>query len=95
MIDKVSEEVRSYIMSSVKSKDTEPEMILRKLLHGLGYRYSLHLKDLPGSPDVTFGKRKKAIFVHGCFWHGHECKYGRKPQSNVDYWGPKIDKNRG
>lgn len=94
MIDKVSEEVRSYIMSSVKNKDTAPEMIVRKLLHSLGYRYRLHRKDLPGSPDVVFGKRKKAIFVHGCFWHGHDCKYGRKPQSNVDYWGPKIQNNQ-
>ena len=94
MIDRVSEKKRSYIMSRVGSKDTGPELVVRKFLHGLGYRYRLHKRGLPGSPDVVFQKRKKAIFVHGCFWHGHWCKYGKLPKSNTDYWGPKISMNR-
>lgn len=94
MIDRVSEEKRSYIMSRVGSKDTGPELVVRKLLHGLGYRYSLHRRGLPGSPDVVFQKRKKAVFIHGCFWHGHSCKYGRLPKSKTKYWEPKIDINR-
>lgn len=94
MIDRVSEETRSYIMSSVGSKNTGPELVVRKLLHGLGYRYRLHKRELPGSPDIVFQKRKKVIFIHGCFWHGHECRYGRLPKSKSDYWEPKIAKNR-
>ena len=94
MIDRVSEETRSYIMSSVGSKDTGPELVVRKLLHSLGYRYKLHKRELPGSPDVVFEKRKKVIFVHGCFWHGHECRYGRLPKSKSGYWEAKIAKNQ-
>ncbi|MBP6582399.1 MAG: DNA mismatch endonuclease Vsr [Chromatiaceae bacterium] len=94
MIDRVSEEKRSYIMSSVGSKDTGPELEVRKILHKLGYRYRLHNRELPGSPDIVFQQRKKAIFIHGCFWHGHSCKYGRLPKSNKEYWGPKIKVNR-
>lgn len=93
-MDRVSEQTRSYIMSRVGSKDTGPELVVRKLLHGLGYRYRLHKRGLPGSPDVVFQKRKKAVFIHGCFWHGHNCKYGRLPKSKTKYWGPKIDVNR-
>jgi DNA mismatch endonuclease (patch repair protein) len=94
MTDRVSEETRSYIMSSVSSKDTGPELVVRKLLHGLGYRYRLHKRGIPGSPDVVFQKRKKVVFVNGCFWHGHECRYGKLPKSKSDYWEPKIAKNR-
>lgn len=94
MIDRVSEERRSYIMSSVGSKDTGSELVVRKLLHSLGYRYRLHNRGLPGSPDVVFQKRKKAIFIHGCFWHGHNCKCGRLPKSKTEYWGPKLETNR-
>lgn len=94
MTDRVSEEIRSYIMSSVGNKDTGPELIVRKILYGLGYRYRLHRRDLPGSPDVVFQKRKKAIFVNGCFWHGHECRYGKLPKSKSDYWVGKIDNNQ-
>jgi len=94
MIDRVSEAKRSYIMSRVASKNTGPELAVRKLLHGLGYRYRLHKRGLPGSPDIVFQKRKKVIFVHGCFWHGHSCKYGRLPESRPEYWGPKIGANR-
>lgn len=81
-------------MSSVGSKNTGPEMVVRKLLYRLGYRYRLHMKGLPGTPDIVFIGRKKAIFIHGCFWHGHGCKYGRLPKSKIEYWGKKIDTNR-
>lgn len=81
-------------MRAVKSKDTAPEMIVRRLVHRLGYRYRLHRKGLPGKPDLVFAGRRKIIFVHGCFWHGHDCKRGaRPPKENTDYWGPKIHKN--
>lgn len=94
MTDRVSEETRGFIMSSVRSKDTWPELAVRKLLHGLGYRYRLHKRELPGSPDIVFQKRKKVIFVHGCFWHGHLCRYGRLPKSKIEYWESKIAKNQ-
>lgn len=94
MTDRVSEETRGYIMSSVRSKDTGPELVVRKLLHGLSYRYRLHKRGLPGSPDIVFQKRKRVIFVHGCFWHGHRCRYGRLPKSKIEYWEPKIAKNQ-
>jgi DNA mismatch endonuclease (patch repair protein) len=82
-------------MRAVRSKNTKPEMILRRLLHARGYRYRLHRKDLPGSPDLAFPGRRKAIFVHGCFWHGHDCKRGaRQPKTNADYWTGKIARNR-
>lgn len=82
-------------MSRVSSKNTGPELILRSILHGLGYRFRLHGKQLPGKPDIVFSKRKKVIFVHGCFWHGHaECRFGRLPKSNVALWEPKIERNK-
>ena len=83
-------------MRRIKSKDTGPEMIVRRLLHKLGYRYRLHAKELPGKPDIVFRKRKKAVFVHGCFWHLHDdpaCKDGRSPRSRSEYWGPKLERN--
>lgn len=85
---------RSALMSRVRKKGTEPEMVVRKALHAKGYRYRLHTKDLPGCPDIIFKKDKVAIFIHGCFWHGHTCPHGsRKPKSNTEYWIPKIEKN--
>lgn len=93
-MDTRTQEQRRRIMQSVKSKDTGPELVVRRLLHGMGYRYRLHRKDLPGRPDIALGSRRKAIFVHGCFWHGHKCPKGRLPKSRLDYWQPKIDKNR-
>ena len=90
----MSREQRSQIMRSVKSRNTKPEMIVRRLLYRLGYRYRLHKADLPGKPDIVFSSRKKVIFVHGCFWHGHSCKRGnRQPKSNADYWQAKIKRN--
>ncbi len=93
-MDTRTPEQRRRIMQSVKSKNTGPELVVRRLLHGMGYRYRLHRKDLPGRPDIVFGSRRKAIFVHGCFWHGHGCSKGRLPKSRLAYWQPKVDKNR-
>lgn len=81
-------------MSKVKPKNTKPELIVRSLLHRLGYRFRLHRKDLPGTPDVVFPSRRLALFVHGCYWHGHGCKIGKPPKSRLDYWLPKIEANR-
>jgi DNA mismatch endonuclease (patch repair protein) len=81
-------------MSRIRSRDTKPEVSLRKALHRLGLRYRLHAKGLPGKPDIIFFRRRTAIFVHGCFWHRHEgCKVANMPKSNSDYWKEKFDKN--
>ncbi len=85
---------RSRNMSQIRSRDTSPEMMVRRLLHGMGYRYRLHARDLPGKPDIVFRLRRKAIFVHGCFWHQHDaCKEGRIPGSNRSYWVAKLERN--
>ncbi len=85
---------RSAIMRAVKSQDTKPEMAVRRLVHSLGYRYRLHRADLPGKPDLVFPARHKVIFVHGCWWHGHDCKRGaREPKTNTAYWRAKIGRN--
>lgn len=84
-------------MQGNKGKDTKPEMIVRRLVHGMGYRYRLHRKDLPGKPDLAFGPKRKAIFVHGCFWHAHEdptCKVCGAPKTRADYWQAKFDRNK-
>jgi len=94
-MDKFTKEQRSYIMRQVKSRDTKPELVVRSLAHKLGYRFRLHRRDLPGVPDLVFVSRRKVIFVHGCFWHGHHCARGdRQPKSNCDYWQKKIAKNK-
>jgi len=80
-------------MQSVGTKDTGPELIVRRKLYALGYRFRLHRKDLPGKPDIVLPGRKKIIFVHGCFWHGHACRKGQLPKSKLEYWGPKISAN--
>jgi DNA mismatch endonuclease, patch repair protein len=86
---------RSAVMRRVKARDTTPELRVRKLLTGLAARYRLHRKDLPGSPDIVLPGRRLAIFVHGCFWHGHDCPRGaRVPKANRDYWVAKVDRNR-
>ncbi len=92
-MDIFTSEQRSRIMSAVRQKNTKPEMAVRRLLHALGYRYRLHASELPGKPDVVFRKRRKALFVHGCFWHGHHCNRGHRPASQTDYWDAKIDRN--
>lgn len=94
MTDTRSREQRRRIMQAVGYKDTGPEMTVRKILHRLGYRYRLHRKDLPGKPDIVFPSRKKAIFVHGCFWHAHGCRYGKPPKSRPEYWLPKLERNK-
>lgn len=94
MTDTVTSEQRSRIMRAVKSRDTKPELVVRRLLHAMGYRFRLHCKDLPGSPDIVLPRHKKIIFVHGCFWHGHPgCKHADRPSSNTEYWRKKIDRN--
>ncbi|MGE0828485.1 MAG: very short patch repair endonuclease [Hyphomonadaceae bacterium] len=93
--DPFDTEKRSAIMRAIKSCNTKPELIVRRAAHGLGYRYSLTRTDLPGKPDLAFVSRRKAIFVHGCFWHGHDCKRGaRTPKANAAYWSGKIARNR-
>ena len=81
-------------MQANRSRDTKPEMIVRRFLHAQGYRYRVNLSDLPGKPDVVFKARRKIIFVHGCFWHRHrECRLGSSPRSNSEYWAAKLDRN--
>lgn len=92
-MDTRTEEQRRRIMQSVKSKDTGPELIVRRLLHAMGHRFRLHRKDLPGRPDIVLPKYRKAIFVHGCFWHWHGCPKGQLPKSRLDYWRPKLEAN--
>jgi DNA mismatch endonuclease (patch repair protein) len=93
-MDIISKEKRSWNMSRIRSKDTKPEMIVRSLLHRMGYRFRLHVKDLPGKPDIVLPKYKTVIFVHGCFWHQHKnCKYAYKPQSRINFWEEKLSSN--
>jgi DNA mismatch endonuclease, patch repair protein len=80
-------------MAAVGTVDTGPEKAVRSMIHRMGFRYSLRRRDLPGRPDLTFVSRRKVIFVHGCFWHGHSCKYGRLPKSRTRYWTEKIEAN--
>lgn len=95
MADIMTKQQRHDCMAAVKGKDTKPEMLVRRYLHGLGYRYGLHNRKLPGSPDLVLRRLKTVIFIHGCFWHGHVgCKYYRLPKSNIDFWQTKIDRNR-
>lgn len=91
----MTDESRRKIMQAVRSTDTAPELFVRRLLHARGYRFRLHRKDLPGSPDIVFPGRRKVIFVHGCFWHGHTCRRGaRIPKTNALYWSRKVSKNQ-
>ena len=93
VIHKVSEQ-RSRNMSAIKSKNTKPEIKVRKILHSMGYRFRLHRKDLPGSPDIVLPKYKTVIFVHGCFWHRHEnCKYASTPKTRQEFWEAKFREN--
>jgi DNA mismatch endonuclease, patch repair protein len=94
MTDRLDTAARRRLMQAVKSKNTGPERAVRSLLHRLGYRFRLHRRDLPGTPDIVLPSRRAAIFVHGCYWHGHGCRIGRLPKSRLDYWGAKIEANR-
>jgi DNA mismatch endonuclease (patch repair protein) len=94
LMDNLSIKARSNLMSRVRSQDSVAEMTVRKTVHRLGYRYRLHVRTLPGCPDLVFRSRKKIIFVHGCFWHGHTCRAGRnRPASKRNYWEPKLNRN--
>ena len=94
MPDRLSPEQRSALMSRVRSTNTRPEIEVRSFLHRAGFRFRLHDNNLPGKPDIVLKRHKTAIFVHGCFWHGHDCKKGRPPKSNEQFWRDKISKNR-
>lgn len=95
MVDTLSPAQRSERMSRIRSKNTKPEVALRRALHRLGFRFRLHRKDLPGKPDIVLPKYRTAIFVHGCFWHGHKgCKVANTPKSNTEFWIAKFKKNR-
>ena len=93
-MDVFSKGKRSQIMSRISGKNTKPEIIVRSLLHRMGYRFRLHDKNMPGKPDIILPKHKKVIFVHGCFWHGHrDCPRSKRPSTNVEFWNKKIDGN--
>ena len=94
MADIVSTEVRSQMMSGIRSKDTMPEITVRKGLHRLGFRYRVNDRRIPGKPDLHFPKWNALVFVHGCFWHGHDCHLFRLPKTRTGYWNAKIEKNR-
>lgn len=93
MPDIFAPEKRHEIMQNVKTKNTAPEIKLRSLLHKNGFRFRVNRKDLPGKPDIVLPKYRAVIFVHGCFWHGHDCPRGQQPQTNADFWNQKIDRN--
>lgn len=89
-MDDLTKQQRSYCMSRIRSKDTTPEVLVRRLIHRLGFRFRLHVRQLPGCPDLVFASKRKVIFVHGCFWHKHRCRYGRvRPKTNPKYWEKK------
>jgi len=94
-MDKLTKAERSVLMSRVRSKDTTPELIVRSMIHRMGFRFRLHSKELPGSPDLVFARRRKVVLVHGCFWHGHNCRAGRnRPVTRKSYWEAKLAGNR-
>lgn len=94
MPDRFSREQRRAVMARVRNRNTAPELVVRRLLHAMGYRFRLHRRDLPGSPDIVLPKYRTAIFVHGCFWHGHPgCPRAARPTTNVEFWNRKLDTN--
>ena len=94
-MDNLNAQQRQRCMGAIRSKDTTPELRVRSLVHRLGYRYRLHVRTLPGAPDLVFPRRRKVIFVHGCFWHRHCCKRGQPvPKTRSEYWLPKLEGNR-
>jgi DNA mismatch endonuclease, patch repair protein len=95
MIDKVAPHVRSRMMSAVKGKNTKPELHVRRAVHAAGFRFRIHRKELPGRPDLVLPRFRIAVFVHGCFWHGHSCSRGKLPKSNATFWKTKIEGNMG
>jgi DNA mismatch endonuclease (patch repair protein) len=94
MTDPFSKEKRSWIMSRVRGRDTKPEMVVRSVVHRMGFRFRLHRRDLPGNPDVVLPRYHEVIFVHGCFWHGHRgCPRSKRPTTNEEFWSKKLDGN--
>lgn len=93
-MDTITQEERSALMARIRSKNTKPELAIRSLLHRMGYRFRIHRKDLPGSPDIVLPRHKKIVLVQGCFWHGHTCRLASKPKSNEGYWSEKIIGNK-
>lgn len=93
-MDRLSPDRRSWLMSRIGGTNTKPEVEVRSMLHGMGYRFRLHRRDLPGTPDIVLPGRGAVIFVHGCFWHGHVCKRDKMPKSHTVYWTEKIEANR-
>jgi len=94
MTDRLDPERRSWNMSRIRAKDTKPEIVVRSLLHSLGFRFRLHVRKLPGCPDIVLARRKAAIFVHGCFWHRHpNCRFAYTPKSRKHFWLPKLEAN--
>lgn len=90
MSDVLTREQRALNMSRIRGKDTKPEMVVRRMVHGLGFRYRLHVRELPGNPDIVLPRHHSIIFVHGCFWHSHVCRYGRvKPATHASFWQQK------
>ena len=95
MVDVHTKEQRSFNMSQIRDKNTKPEIIIRSIVHRMGFRFRLHDKNLPGKPDIVLPRHKKVIFIHGCFWHLHNCRYGRvKPQTNANFWQTKRQSNK-
>ena len=94
MVDVVDKATRSRMMEGIRSKDTRPEIAVRRVMHCRGYRYRLHVKNLPGKPDLVFPRYRSVIFIHGCFWHGHNCPLFRLPATRPDFWRLKIDRNQ-
>lgn len=95
MVDRITPEVRSSVMRRIRGTDTKPERLVRSLLHRLGYRFRLHGAKLPGRPDIVFARRRKVVFVHGCFWHAHEgCPRAYRPKSRIEFWDAKLSRNR-
>lgn len=94
MTDRMTPEQRHHCMASIRSKNTKPELIVRRFLHAHGFRYRIHVKKLPGTPDIVLPHYHTVVFVNGCFWHGHECSSYRKPKTHIKFWEEKINLNR-
>lgn len=94
MVDVVTPDVRSRMMSGIRSKNTKPELAIRRGLHALGFRFRIHDAKLPGKPDIVLPRHRAAIFVHGCFWHGHDCSLFKWPSTRIEFWRPKIERNQ-
>jgi len=94
MADVVDSATRSRMMSGIRARDTRPEMQVRQILHRMGFRFRLHVRKLPGTPDIVLPRWRAVVFVHGCFWHGHDCPYFRLPKTRTDFWREKISRNQ-